>query len=167
MVFYLAMFPVIWVLNAVSRLVLCIFGLRRASEVEMLHSPEELRLILQRVELEPGARRVIDRLFDYTHRLARQVMTLRRNVAVLDARRSWDENLRVALANQYTRYPVVEGETDRVLGYVHSRISCPRLARIVVREISASWCESPSTLQRRLRSSNYAAISCVDGSIWR
>jgi CBS domain containing-hemolysin-like protein len=118
-IFYLVMFPVIWTLNAASRLILRIFGLRRASEVEMLHSPEELRLILQRVELEPGARRVIDRLFDYTHRVARHVMTLRRDVVVLDAGRSWDENLQVALAQQYTRYPLVDGATDRVLGYVH------------------------------------------------
>ena len=85
----------------------------------MLHSPEELRLILQRVELEPGARRVMDRLFDYSHRTARQVMTLRSDVVVLDAGRSWEENLTVAVAEQYTRYPVVEGENGRPLGYVH------------------------------------------------
>ena len=118
-VFYLVMFPVIWTLNTASWLVQRLCGLQRASEVEMLHAPEELRLILQRVALEPGTRRVIDRLFDYTHRVAQHVMTLRRDVVVLDAGRSWDENLAVALAQQYTRYPLVAGETDRVLGYVH------------------------------------------------
>ena len=118
-VFYVVMFPLIWTLNTASWLVLRLFGLHRASEVEMLHSPEELRLILQRVALEPGPRRVIDRLFDYTHRVARHVMTLRRDVVVLDAGRSWDDNLAVALAHQYTRYPLVDGETDHVLGYVH------------------------------------------------
>jgi putative hemolysin len=45
-------------------------------------------------------------------------MTLRRDVVVLDAGRSWDENLAVALAQQYTRYPLIAGETDGVLGYV-------------------------------------------------
>jgi CBS domain containing-hemolysin-like protein len=113
------MFPVIWVLNGASRIVLRLFGLRRASEVEMLHSPEELRLILRRVELEPGTRRVIDRLFDYSHRVAKHVMTLRQDVIVLDAEQSWDLNLSVALAHQYTRYPLVEGQTDHVIGYVH------------------------------------------------
>jgi len=118
-VFYIVMFPAIWALNGVSRLVLRVLGLGRATEVEMLHSPEELRLILQRVALEPGPRRLIDRLFDYTHRVARHVMTLRRDIVVLDAGRSWGENLSVALAQQYTRYPLVEGPSDRVLGYVH------------------------------------------------
>ncbi len=118
-VFYWVMFPVIWTLNAASRLVLRMFGLRLASTVEMLHSPEEVRLILQRVALEPGTRRVIDRLFDYSHRVAQHVMTLRRDVVVLDAGATWDENLSVALAHQYTRYPLVEDERDGVLGYVH------------------------------------------------
>jgi CBS domain containing-hemolysin-like protein len=118
-VFYVVMFPAIWALNAVARLVLRLLGLGRATEVEMLHSPEELRLILQRVALEPGPRRLIDRLFDYTHRVARHVMTLRRDVVVLDAGRSWGENLSVALAHQYTRYPLVERDGNHVLGYVH------------------------------------------------
>ena len=34
----------------------------------MLHSPDELRLVIQHVQLDPGARRLIDRVFDYTHR---------------------------------------------------------------------------------------------------
>lgn len=127
-VFYLAMFPIIWTLNTASWLVLRLFGLRRVSEVERLHSPEELRLVLQHVQLEPDARRVIDRVFDYTHRLARQVMTLRRDVVTLDARRSLDENLAVVLANQYTRYPVIDGE-ERVLGYVHLKDLVAVLAR--------------------------------------
>jgi CBS domain containing-hemolysin-like protein len=36
-----------------------------------------VRLVLQHVKLDPGARRLIDRVFDYTHRVARHVMTLR------------------------------------------------------------------------------------------
>jgi CBS domain containing-hemolysin-like protein len=118
-VFYAVMFPIIWTLNTASWLCLRVFGLGRATALEMLHSPEELRLILSRVELEPGARRVMDRLFDYTHSVARHVMTLRSDVMVLDAERSWEENLAVALREQYTRYPVVQGASGRVLGYVH------------------------------------------------
>jgi CBS domain containing-hemolysin-like protein len=90
-----------------------------ASEAEMLHSPDELRLVIQHVPLDPGARRLIDRVFDYTHRVARHVMTLRRDVVTLTAGIPFDDNLRIALANQYTRYPLVEPGTDRVVGYIH------------------------------------------------
>jgi len=126
--FYTISFPVNWTLKAAAGLVLRILGLPPASEAEMLHSPEELRLVLQHVPLDPGARRLIDRVFDYTHRVARHVMTLRRDVVTLTAGVQFDENLRVALANQYTRYPLVEPGTDRVIGYIHLKDIVARLA---------------------------------------
>jgi putative hemolysin len=46
-------------------------------------------------------------------------MTLRRDVVTLTAGVPFDDNLRIALANQYTRYPLVEPGTDRVVGYIH------------------------------------------------
>jgi CBS domain containing-hemolysin-like protein len=117
--FHFLTFPLVWILKTSSNLMLRLMGLRPASEAEMLHSADELRLVLQHVRLEPGARRLIDRVFDYTHRVARHVMTLRRDVVVLIAGRPFEDNLKTALGNQYTRYPLVEPGTDRVVGYVH------------------------------------------------
>jgi CBS domain containing-hemolysin-like protein len=111
------MFPMIWTLNAALRLPLRMLGLRRISDVEMLHSKEVWRLILQCVELEPDMWRAIDHLIDFPHWVAQHVMTLGRNVVVLDAGRSWDPNLSVAIARQYTRHPSSRAR-DRVLGYV-------------------------------------------------
>jgi CBS domain containing-hemolysin-like protein len=118
-IFYLVTTPLTWALRNSSALVLRALRLPPASEAEMLHSPDELRLVLQHVELDPGARRLIDRVFDYTQRIARHVMVVRRDVVVLVAGRPFEDNLRIALANQYTRYPLVEPESDRVVGYVH------------------------------------------------
>jgi CBS domain containing-hemolysin-like protein len=118
-VVYVLAFPLVWTLKGAATLVLRLLGLPPTSEAEMLHSPEELRLVIQHVQLDPGARRLIDRVFDYTHRVARHVMTLRRDVTILEAGRPFDDNLRIAVANQYSRYPLVEPGTDRVVGYVH------------------------------------------------
>jgi CBS domain containing-hemolysin-like protein len=120
-VFYLVTTPLTWALRNSAALVLRAMRLPPTSEAEMVHSPDELRLVLQHVELDPGARRLIDRVFDYTHRIARHVMILRRDVVVLIAGRPFDENLRVALQNQYSRYPLVHPDTDRVVGYVHMK----------------------------------------------
>jgi putative hemolysin len=46
-------------------------------------------------------------------------MTLRRDVVVLVAGRPFEENLKTALGNQYTRYPLVDPRNDQVIGYVH------------------------------------------------
>jgi CBS domain containing-hemolysin-like protein len=126
--FYVAAYPLIWALTAAANLCLRLLRLHPASGAEMLHSAEELRLVLQHVELDPGARRLIDRVFDYTHRVARHVMTLRRDVVVLEEGRTWRENIDIALANQFTRYPLVEPGSDKVLGYIHMKDMMAALA---------------------------------------
>jgi CBS domain containing-hemolysin-like protein len=118
-IFFLVTSPFNWALKTAAALVLKLLRLPPASEAEMVHSPEELRLVLQHVQLEPSARRLIDRVFDYTHRVARHVMILRRDVITLEGGRPFEDNLKMAMANQYTRYPLVEPGSDRVLGYVH------------------------------------------------
>jgi len=55
-------------------------------------------------------------------------MTLRRDVAVLEEGRPWRENIDIALANQYTRYPLVEPGSDKVLGYIHMKDMMAALA---------------------------------------
>jgi len=52
--------PFIWALTTTANLFLRLMHLRPASGAEMLHSPDELRLVLQHVDLDPGARRLID-----------------------------------------------------------------------------------------------------------
>jgi CBS domain containing-hemolysin-like protein len=156
-VFYLLTFPFIWALTTAANLFLRLVHLRPASGAEMLHSPDELRLVLQHVDLDPGARRLIDRVFDYTHRVARHVMTLRRDVVVLEEGRPFAENVQLATANQYTRYPLVEPGSDKVIGYVHLKDivaalaagRTPKRMREIAREPIYCSEETPSEWLRR------------------
>jgi CBS domain containing-hemolysin-like protein len=156
-VFYLLTFPFIWALTTTANLFLRLMHLRPASGAEMLHSPDELRLVLQHVDLDPGARRLIDRVFDYTHRVARHVMTLRRDVVVLEEGRPFAENVQLATANQYTRYPLVEPGSDKVIGYVHLKDivaalaagRTPKRMREIAREPIYCSEETPSEWLRR------------------
>ncbi len=157
--FYMLTFPLTWTLKGAAALVLKILRLPPVSEAEMLHSPEELRLVLQHVQLDPGARRLIDRVFDYTHRLARHVMTLRRDVVTLEAGRPFEDNLRIAVANQYTRYPLIEPVTDRVVGYVHLKDIVTALASDKRPSGCASSCANRSTPRRTRASSGCGASS--------
>src|SRR5262249_15210230 len=118
-VFYLIAFPVIWVLNAAANVLLRAVGLGRAGETEGLHSAREMRLILQSAAIDPGAPRLMDRVFDSAQPLARPAVTLRADVVFLDADRPFDDNVRLVLANLYSRYPVLDRAADRVVGYVH------------------------------------------------
>jgi CBS domain containing-hemolysin-like protein len=155
--FYLVTFPFIWALTTSANLFLRAVRLRPASGAEMLHSPDELRLVLQHVDLDPGARRLIDRVFDYTHRVARHVMTLRRDVVVLEEGRPFSENVQLATANQYTRYPLIEPGSGKVLGYVHLKDivaalaagRTPKRMREIAREPIYCSEETPSEWLRR------------------
>jgi CBS domain containing-hemolysin-like protein len=155
--FHLLTYPFIWALTAAANLFLRLLGLRPASGAEMLHSSEELRMVLQHVDLDINARRLIDRVFDYTHRVARHVMTLRRDVVVLEANRPFDENVQLATANQYTRYPLVEPGSGRVIGYVHLKDivaalaagRAPKRMREIAREPIYCSEETPSEWLRR------------------
>jgi len=169
--FYLVSFPINWMLKAAAGLVLRLLGLPPVSEAEMLHSPEELRLVIQHVQLDPGARRLIDRVFDYTRRVARHVMTLRRDVVTLTAGLPFDDNLRVALANQYTRYPLVEPGTDRVVGFVHLKDIVSTLAtgqrpqrmREIVREPIYAAEDTPLEWLRREFQRRHVHIAIIFG----
>jgi CBS domain containing-hemolysin-like protein len=118
-IFYLAAYPIIWFLNAASGLALRVLGLHTASEAEMVHSPEEMRMVLQHVAISPGARRLIDRMFDYTRRVARHVMTLRRDIVVIRVDATFEAAMNIAFTNQYSRYPLVDGDSGVAVGYVH------------------------------------------------
>jgi len=121
--FYRATLPVIWLLNISARVVLRLAGLGGVRPDHGTQSLEELRLALQTSPTlsEPSIRELMVRVIDYRRRVARHVMIHRADVKVLDASRSIEDNLRTALESGYSRYPVVEGGTDRVLGFVHIR----------------------------------------------
>jgi len=91
--FYLVMWPVIWLLNTMANGFVRIFGLKPASDAEMAHTSEELRLLLTRspAGLDPALRGMLVRIFDLRRRTARHVMSLRSDAATLRANMTIDE----------------------------------------------------------------------------
>jgi CBS domain containing-hemolysin-like protein len=121
--FYVIMFPAIWLLNSVSNFVLRRFGFPPATEIEMAHSPEELRLILTESQqsgvLSPPNREIIEGVFQFAERTARQIMAPRTDVAILSTDRTIEENLEVIRTTRHTRYPLCEGNLDHTIGFIH------------------------------------------------
>jgi CBS domain containing-hemolysin-like protein len=121
--FYVITFPAIWLLNGVSRSILKIFGIHPASEHETAHSPEELRLILRGSEkagiLSEENREIIEGVFQFSKRTARQIMVPRTDVTVLSVTRTIAENLETIRTTRHTRYPLCEGSLDHTIGLIH------------------------------------------------
>jgi CBS domain containing-hemolysin-like protein len=76
-IFYFVFRPFIWLLNGLANLILKIFGIKPMSETE-IHSEEELKLIIAESEeggaIETSERELIQNVFDFDNRVARQVM---------------------------------------------------------------------------------------------
>ncbi len=121
--FYVITYPAIVLLNGVSRAILKVFGIHPASEHETAHSPEELRLILRSSEkagiLSEENREIIEGVFQFSKRTARQIMVPRTDVVVLSVTRTIEENLETIRTTRHTRYPLCEGSLDHTIGLIH------------------------------------------------
>lgn len=121
--FYVVTYPAIWLLNGVSRGVLRLVGIKPASEHETAHSPEELRLILAGSEkagiLSEENREIIEGVFQFSKRTARQIMVPRTDVVVLSTTRTIEENLETIRTTRHTRYPLCDGSLDHTIGLIH------------------------------------------------
>ena len=117
--FYIVMYPAIWILNRISNVVLGFIGIKPASEVEVAHTQEELRMLLTRSELSEENREIIEGVFQFSKRTARQIMVPRTDVAILSSTKSIAENLEMIGKTRHTRYPLCDGTLDQTIGLIH------------------------------------------------
>jgi len=122
-IFYFLMFPAIWLLNGTARLVLRAFGIEAAGEHEIAHSQEELKLILSdsaKAGLLPQPHKeIIEGVFQFSRRTARQIMLPRTDVVVLSTTYPTEKNLEIVRTTRHTRYPLCEGDLDKTIGLIH------------------------------------------------
>ncbi|HEX7066180.1 MAG TPA: hemolysin family protein, partial [Bacillales bacterium] len=121
--FHLLLFPFIWILNASSNLVTRLFGVNPAEDDEMVHSEEELRFILsesyQGGEINQAEYRYVNKIFEFDDRMAKEIMVPRTEMITLYKDRPFSENMEILRKNKFTRYPVADGEKDRIVGLVN------------------------------------------------
>jgi putative hemolysin len=112
-------------LNAVGNWVLRRFGFHAASGHEMVHSVEELRLLVaashEAGTVEESEAKIATRAFAFADLTAGELMTPRPQVLALSVEASPAEVLAAFQGSQRTRLPVCEGTLDHALGvlYVH------------------------------------------------
>ncbi|SDZ22033.1 hemolysin family protein [Bacillus sp. 166amftsu] len=121
--FYRIMYPFIWALNGSSRLVTGIFGLHPASEHEVAHSEEELRLILSESyesgEINQAEFKYVNNIFEFDNRLAKEIMVPRTEIVGLYEDEPFETHVKVIGQEKYTRYPVFGEDKDEIIGMVN------------------------------------------------
>ena len=122
--FHITFRPAIWFLNGAANLVLKhVFQLQPASEHELAHSEEELRVILaeseRAEEVSPLGKSILINALDMADRVVRDITTPRGEVVFLNTEDTFEENLKRALDSRHTRFPLCDGHLDSTIGLVH------------------------------------------------
>ena len=123
--FYIVLWPAIAALNGAANFMLRLVGVQPATEHDVAHSEEELRLILaqsaRQGTMPVSKLDLVDNVFDFGEILVRQIMVPRTEVAVFDLRRPLAENLATAEKTAHSRYPLIDGDLDQTLGVIHMK----------------------------------------------
>jgi CBS domain containing-hemolysin-like protein len=140
--FYKIMYPFIWALNRSSRVVTGLFGLRPASEHEIAHSEEELRLILSESyksgEINQSEYKYVNNIFEFDNRIAKEIMVPRTEIVALDKNDSIVDLFEIMKQEKYTRYPVMDGDKDHIVGMVN------------IKEILTDCIQNPQAIEKKL-----------------
>jgi len=113
--------PVIWLLSLSTDAVVRLLGGDPNAKSEQM-SDEELRELVNAHEtLGEEERRIVEDVFEAGDRQIREVMIPRTEVDFLDAGIPVYKAAREALTQPHSRYPVIRGSADDVIGFVHVR----------------------------------------------
>ncbi|NES14241.1 MULTISPECIES: hemolysin family protein [Micromonospora] len=107
--------------DGATRLVTDLLGASPAAGRERISEAELRDLVAANTVLDPDERRIIDEVLVAGARLVREVMVPRTEVVFLSAGLTLAEAERLVRAETHTRYPVVDGTHDDVVGFVHLR----------------------------------------------
>ncbi len=121
--FYRVFRPIIGLMNGLAALILRPFGIHPASEHETAHSEDELRMlvaasgvsgVLNETEVE-----IAGQVLGFGDKKVEDVMVPRVEMVALDATLPLADNVALARSKPFSRYPVIDGDHDEILGMIH------------------------------------------------
>jgi len=117
--------PFIWLLKTSANLTLRLVGLQAPKQMEHLHSPEELRMLVEQSQkagaLGRSDARLLTGVFEFSEKNAREVMTPRTQIVAIPVAASLPEAADRIAAAARSRFPVYRGTLDDIAGIVYAK----------------------------------------------
>jgi putative hemolysin len=117
--------PLIATMNGTGNGILRLGGFRPAGGEAMVHSVEELLLLIEDQEeagiLNADQAELVENVFRMTNKRISDCMVPREKMAALELNSSPEKVLEAARSGAHTRLPVYEGEIDNVVGIVNTK----------------------------------------------
>jgi CBS domain containing-hemolysin-like protein len=113
------------VLNGTANRLLRMTGIRASREHERLHSPEEIRMLVEQSEeggtLGKEDARLLEGVFEFSEKTAQEVMTPRTQMVTLERDITVEAAADIVADARRSRYPVCGESLDDVVGVVHAK----------------------------------------------
>jgi len=120
--FYKLAYPLIWVLNGAANTLLSWIGIEPASEHDASHTEEEIRILIKESQksghIDEDELTLVENIFEFSERIAREIMIPRIMIECLYTDLSFEENLDIVMKTRHTRYPLVMEDKDDIRGIV-------------------------------------------------
>ena len=113
------------VLNGAANFLLRLIRVRPLSEHERVHSPEEIRMLVEQSQesgqLGQQDARLLEGVFEFTEKTALDVMTPRTEIVALESGLTVEQAADIVATAQRSRYPVHLDSLDEIVGVVHAK----------------------------------------------
>jgi len=117
--------PFIWILNGAGNYMLRLFGMSPAKAHQMVHSVDELKLLIdashQGGALDATEKDLLQKVFKFGDLVARQVLVPRTEMSCIPVDAPLLQVIEIATRTGHTRFPVFEGDIDNIVGILHMK----------------------------------------------
>ncbi len=120
--FFVVFKPIIIAINGFANGILRLLGFGAVSGAELVHSQEELRLLLlQDKRVSATSKNLVLNAMDFRRKQARHVMVARKEIVAVSIAAPVRESLEVIRTHKYSRYPVYKDTVDNIIGVIHTK----------------------------------------------
>ena len=123
--FHNIMYPFIKLLNGSARALTGLFGFKAINDTEVAHTEEELRMILadslKGGQINTSEYKYVNSIFEFSDRLAKEIMVPRTEIVGIEKELTIKQVFEVMGVEQYTRYPIIDGDKDNIIGLVNMK----------------------------------------------
>ena len=113
--------PIIWLLSHSTNVIVRVFGIDPKEQRTAISEEELLDLVSGHAALTDEERDIVEEVFNASERQIHEVMVPRTEVDFMDATLSIGKAIGLAVDKAHSRYPVVRGSSDEVIGFIHVR----------------------------------------------
>ncbi len=113
--------PFIWLLSHSTNIVVRLFGVDPEEQRSQMSEEELLDLVSGHAALTDEERDIVEEVFNASERQIHEVMVPRTEVDFMDATLTVGKAIGLAVDKAHSRYPVVRGSSDEVIGFIHVR----------------------------------------------